>query len=91
MFLLLLYDTLDLPGLHMKNCLYLNTQMGNKITFEIVYFAPTLAPPLFLFFLFFLVLLILYIFLVLLIKSPHSVHINWQYIIYSYSIDYNYV
>ena len=29
----------------MKNCLYLNTQMGNKITFEIVYFAPTLAPP----------------------------------------------
>ena len=61
----------------MKNCLYLNTQMGNKITFEIVYFAPTLGPPpLFLFFLFFLVLLILYIFLVLLIKSPHSVHIN---------------
>ena len=38
----------------MKNCLYLNTQMGNKITFEIVYFAPTLAPPPFLFlFLFF--------------------------------------
>ena len=29
----------------MKNCLYLNTQMGNKITFEIIYFAPTLAPP----------------------------------------------
>ena len=56
----------------MKNCLYLNTQMGNKITFEIVYFAPTLA----FFFWFFLVLLILYIFLVLLIKSPHSVHIN---------------
>ena len=36
----------------MKNCLYLNTQMGNKITFEIVYFAPTLAPTFF--FLFFL-------------------------------------
>ena len=31
----------------MKNCLYLNTQMGNKITFEIVYFAPTLVPPFF--------------------------------------------
>ena len=29
----------------MKNSLYLNTQMGNKISFEIVYFAPTLAPP----------------------------------------------
>ena len=37
----------------MKNCLYLNTQMGNKITFEIVYFAPTLAPPLFFILLFF--------------------------------------
>ena len=38
----------------MKNCLYLNTQMGNKLTFEIVYFAPTLAPPPFFYFLSFL-------------------------------------
>ena len=41
----------------MKNCLYLNTQMGNKITFEIVYFAPTLAPPFFILFYSFLFVL----------------------------------
>ena len=40
----------------MKNCLYLNTQMGNKITFEIVYFCPHPAPPL-LFYLSFLFVL----------------------------------
>ena len=43
----------------MKNCLYLNTQMGNKITFEIVYFAPTLPPP-FLFYFFFSFLFVLF-------------------------------